>query len=199
MKIFFEERFIELLDSQPDNAPAGAHIVEFKSEERFPPVLNDFLDSPGSFNLMIWSKINKEDWQRQFFTLFHRIDAAGGIVRNEKGEILFIFRLGKWDLPKGKLNTGETPENGAIREVREETGLHHMEIIRSLPPTFHIYQRKGRTILKRTWWFEMSADSEQPLFPEAKEDISEAVWVGLDKRSEVVGNTYGSIRELLGA
>ena len=197
MKIFFEDRSIELVEGQPGDNPPDTRLVEFKSGEEFKPVLEDFVNLPGSRNLIIWSKENEEKWKKQFFTLFKWIDAAGGIVRNEKKEALFIFRLGKWDLPKGKLLKKESPEDGAIREVKEETGLQNLELVRSLPPTYHIYQRKGKTILKRTFWFEMSADSSQPLNPQKEENISDIVWAGFEKRSEFVQNTYASIRELL--
>jgi 8-oxo-dGTP pyrophosphatase MutT (NUDIX family) len=118
-------------------------------------------------------------------------------VKNEKGEILFIFRLGKWDLPKGKLAGNETTEETALREVKEETGLLKLKITGSLHSTFHIYTRKGKQILKQTHWYEMEAKSAQSLIPQTEEEISEVRWVGREDLKAILSNTYGSIRELL--
>jgi 8-oxo-dGTP pyrophosphatase MutT (NUDIX family) len=111
--------------------------------------------------------------------------------------MLFIFRLGKWDLPKGKLAEKETPGEAALREVKEETGLLELRITGSLSSTFHIYTRKGKQILKQTWWFEMEAKSAQSLIPQMEEEISEVRWVGREDLKTVLSNTYESIRELL--
>ncbi|MEI6060610.1 MAG: NUDIX domain-containing protein, partial [Bacteroidota bacterium] len=80
-----------------------------------------------------------------FNSMFTRIEAAGGIVRNQKEEYLFIKRLGIWDLPKGKLNKNEKPVEGALREVSEETGLTVMEVSKQLPSTYHIYTDRHGT------------------------------------------------------
>jgi 8-oxo-dGTP pyrophosphatase MutT (NUDIX family) len=110
---------------------------------------------------------------------------------------LFIFRFGKWDLPKGKIDGKESPEEAAIREVKEETGLSDIRILGPLPSTYHIFQGKVNLILKRTWWFEMEAGSNQRLIPQTEEDISEVKWVARGLQKDVLENTYGSIKELV--
>ncbi|MCX6245360.1 MAG: NUDIX domain-containing protein [Bacteroidetes bacterium] len=197
MKIFFENRTIELANSAPDQIPPATRLIEFTTEDELNQILNDFLIDQKSGNLILWSKKEEEKWKKQFFKLFKKIDAAGGIVKNEAGKILFIFRLGRWDLPKGKLKKGESPEDGAIREVREETGLQQVEILRPLPDTYHIYQLNGKTILKRTFWFEMLAEGSQHLSPQSEEDISDVAWIEIEKLSIVLENTYASLQDLL--
>jgi 8-oxo-dGTP pyrophosphatase MutT (NUDIX family) len=127
------------------------------------------------------------------------IQAGGGLVENEKGEILFMFRRGKWDLPKGKLDPGETLESCALREVEEETGVGQLQLIRFLIITEHIYQERGQFILKRTHWYLMNADSNQPLIPQKEEDITELKWVGTQDHEMILENTYPGILEVLRA
>lgn len=123
------------------------------------------------------------------------IFAAGGIVKNEKNEILMIYRLDKWDFPKGKMEDEESFEETAIREVEEETGLHDLAIQEELPATFHIYQLQGKTILKETHWYKMTAPY-QTLIPQTEEDITKAVWIPMEQVSEKLSNSYATLRDL---
>ena len=146
---------------------------------------------------------------KAFISLFKCIPAAGGLVKNEKGEFLFIHRLGFWDLPKGKIDKKDIPgteytihdlisaQTAAIREVKEETGLKKVVIRKVLPVTWHIYAVKDKTILKKTQWFEMEADSGQVLKPEAREGIFLAKWTSPEAIHCILSHTYASIRELL--
>ncbi|MFO7873694.1 MAG: NUDIX domain-containing protein [Bacteroidales bacterium] len=135
---------------------------------------------------------------RQFATLFENIDAAGGVVTNTDGALLFIFRNGRWDLPKGKMEMGETPEYAAIREVEEECGLSGVRILRSLPPTYHIFPLEDdQWALKKTRWYHMKIDGKPGLKPQTEEGITRAVWKQPDELSEVIQSTYGNLRELI--
>lgn len=134
-----------------------------------------------------------------FREVFKYIEAAGGVVQNEKGETLLIFRRAHWDLPKGKIDKGETPTQAAIREVKEETGLRNLELGDALPDTWHTYVQNGKRILKRTYWFKMTT-SDQVLHPQQDEDIELAVWRPLDGfLREKPANLFGSIRDVLEA
>ena len=197
MKIFLNEKFVELLDSQPVNPLPDELVIEYTSGKQLKKAFKAFEGDDHHVKLVFWSDKEDISWKQDFFHLFKRIDAAGGLVKNEKGEMLFIFRLGKWDLPKGKLAANETPEEAAIREVMEETGLSELRITGSLPSTFHIYTRKGKQILKQTWWFKMEAKSSQSLVPQTEEEISEVRWVAMKDLEIVLANTYGSIKELV--
>lgn len=133
-----------------------------------------------------------------FISYCKLVEAAGGLVQNGKGEFLVIFRQNKWDLPKGKLDYDESPEQAALREVEEECGIDRLSIVKELPLTFHTYQLKGKRKLKKNHWFLMRTESNSPLIPQVEEDIQEAKW--MDKNSiheKVFANTYSSIAELL--
>jgi|GEM_PF-1922622 len=127
------------------------------------------------------------------------IRAGGGLVENEKGEVLFMFRRGKWDLPKGKLDPGETLESCALREVREETGVSQLELIKFLLITEHEYEERGLFILKETHWYLMKTTSHQSLIPQTEEDISELRWLGPTDFKTIQQNTYPAILEVLRA
>lgn len=148
--------------------------------------------------LLIRTGENFSDACVVFDSMFTRIDAAGGIVRNNKEEYLFIKRMGKWDLPKGKLYKKEAIQKGALREVTEETGLTNLIITKQLPSTFHIYTDvKGKEVLKKTYWFEMRCNEDQNLVPQLEEDITEVKWFEVSEITIPLKNTYASLHYLL--
>lgn len=127
------------------------------------------------------------------------VQAAGGLVQNERGEVLFMFRRGKWDLPKGKLDRGETLESCALREVTEETGVGQLKLIKFLLITEHEYEENGLAILKETHWYLMKTNGYQTLVPQVEEDISELRWIGPTDFKIVQRNTYPTIVDVLKA
>ena len=127
------------------------------------------------------------------------IKAAGGLVINKNGEILFMFRRGKWDLPKGKLDPGESLESCAKREVIEETGVSQLELVRFLLITEHEYEDRGDLILKETHWWLMKTNGNQPLIPQREEDITELKWIEPPDLKMVQQNTYPGILDVLRA
>ena len=197
MKIFLDDKFVELLGSEPVNFLPDVRYMEYSTASQLRKAFESFERKDQPLNLAVWSDKEEKKLVKDFFSLFTRIAAAGGLVRNESGEMLFIFRLGKWDLPKGKLAEKETPEAAALREVKEETGLQEIRITGLLPSTFHIYTRKGKQILKRTYWFAMEAKGAQSLIPQTEEDISEVRWISRGELEKVLENTYGSIKEVV--
>lgn len=131
------------------------------------------------------------------YTHMVAIEAAGGLVFNDKGEILLIKRLGKWDLPKGKIDAGESSEEAAVREVMEECSIDGLSITRQVPSTYHVYKMHNHRFLKITYWYEMSTSFSGVLKPQTEEQITEAKWFDW-KTLDIEGlDTYASIRELL--
>ena len=126
-----------------------------------------------------------------------KIVAAGGLVTNEHNELLMIFRRGKWDLPKGKLDEMESIEECAVREVEEETGLKQVQLLGHLCDTHHIYLEKGNYVLKESVWFKMNASSGQQLIPQTDEDIHEIAWLAPSRWDAVLHNTYPSVKDVL--
>ena len=134
---------------------------------------------------------------KSFKKRYQYIKAAGGVVSNPNGQLLFILRFGIWDLPKGKIEKGEKPKTAAVREVEEECGVRGLTITGKLPSTYHIYQFKGRSVLKRTHWFRMVTDYDGPFKPQLEEDITEVKWLNDQEATLAIGDSYASIRELM--
>ena len=149
-------------------------------------------------NLIILVKEDVEKVFNKFLSNFTILEAGGGLVINENNEYLLIFRLGKWDLPKGKAEKGEDIESTALREVEEETALKGAGIISKMPETYHYYEHKSRSIIKRTYWFLMSASSkDQILQPQINEDIQKVEWMTKAQVCKALKNSYRSIIELV--
>lgn len=128
-----------------------------------------------------------------------KIIAAGGIVINAKNEILMIFRRGKWDLPKGKLDENESIEDCAVREVAEETGLVNITLEQYIGKTYHEYFEKWlqEDVVKETWWFKMKVLNSNKLIPQLEEDIEKVEWVGMQDLNLKLQNTYQNIQEII--
>ncbi|NRA94034.1 MAG: NUDIX domain-containing protein, partial [Psychroserpens sp.] len=120
---------------------------------------------------------NPEKLLPKFLKKLPNVIAGGGKVINDKGEILFIFRNNKWDLPKGKAERKETIENTAVREVEEETGVKGIHLVKPLETTYHIFKRNGKHKIKITYWFEMSTSYSGKLFPQEDEGITKVEWL----------------------
>lgn len=125
------------------------------------------------------------------------IEAAGGVVFNDKDEVLLIKRLGKWDLPKGKIDAGEGREEAAVREVMEECSIDGLNIIKQLPSTYHVYKMHNFRFLKITYWYHMQTSFKGILKPQEEEHITEAKWFSWDSLNLMSMDTYVSIVDLL--
>jgi len=131
-----------------------------------------------------------------FSSQFKIIKAAGGKVYNLDNEILFIYRNNKWDLPKGKIEKNEIPEQAAMREVEEETGVKYLKIKQSLETTFHIYKFKEKQVLKISYWYKMETSFKGKLKPQKEEGISRVNWLNDKQIKNALNNTYDNIKLL---
>jgi len=137
--------------------------------------------SQDTVDAVILLSDNIEMLQRDVWQHFKHIEAAGGVVKNQDGEILAIYRRDFWDLPKGKIDAGETPEQAAVREVQEETGIEVRQLHDLIGKTYHTYRnRKDKLVLKTTWWYNMETNATT-LVPQTEEDIEKAVWLSLEE------------------
>ena len=131
------------------------------------------------------------------FKKFFKIErAAGGLVKNKNNETLFIYRFDTWDLPKGKIEKGESKKQAAVREVEEESGISKLRIQGKLQKTYHIFHRKERIVLKITHWYSMYSDYEGMLKPQVEEGITNVVFKNEDEVQEAMENTYENIKLL---
>lgn len=135
----------------------------------------------GKYDSVLIVSHQLEQLKEDFFSIYEVLPAAGGVVQNEQGEILSIFRLGHWDLPKGKLEEGESLEENAVREVEEETGIQNIQLGAFLGHTYHTYtSKKGKRLLKDTAWYKMYSQ-DQKLTPQTEEGIEQVTWMPLEK------------------
>lgn len=155
-----------------------------------------------SDSFFIFNGTNDVNWT-SFRKCFTEIPAAGGLVKDQQNRFLFIKRLGVWDLPKGKIETGESPEVAAVREVEEECGIRQLNVIRQLDSTFHIYRspflpKSKNLVLKETKWFLMEYSGTELPVPEVEEDIEEVAWFSISELDKIYQNTYTSLIDFLG-
>lgn len=140
---------------------------------------------------------NEDELLESFLKLLPNVIAGGGKVFNSKGHVLFIYRNGKWDLPKGKAEANETIDQTALREVEEETGIRDLSICKPLEITYHIFKRNNKILLKKTYWFEMYSSYEGDFKPQEKEGITKVKWIDPKKLKKVKKNIYANIDQLL--
>ncbi len=125
------------------------------------------------------------------------IEAAGGIVKNEHGEYLFIYRNDKWDLPKGKIEKDEKVKAAAVREVEEECGIEVSQLGKKICKTYHAYISREEVVLKKTHWFKMKSVNQDKLVPQTDEGITDVRWFKKKKIDTIIENTFPSIMDVL--
>ncbi len=160
-------------------------------------MMYDELVTKNQFIEVFYYHENEKLLLTSFSSAFKVIKAAGGLVKNKKGEYLVIFRNGKWDLPKGKIEKREGIKEAAIREVEEECGIGKLKIVKELESTYHTYHQEEKAVLKRTYWFEMLCEDESKLVPQLEEGITDVKWLSKKDLKQVSDNTYESIKEVL--
>ncbi len=168
---------------------------KFYEPEGILKFVNDFETNVKIKNFYFYTKSIDDAWN-EFKKNFKFIEAAGGVVKNPKGEILTIYRLKKWDLPKGKIEIGETPEHAALREISEECGINGHKIISKICDTYHTYILNDKKILKKTYWFNLIIDSVPKLVPQTIENIEKAIWLKPKEFKKKLDKSYPSIRQV---
>jgi len=160
---------------------------------------NALKQHPDVTEVLIESSDLEATWMT-FCSGYHELAAAGGVVKDAEGHVLWIQRNGKWDLPKGKLEHGEKLEEAAVREVFEETGIGNVTITGEAFNTFHTYEAGGVIHLKSTFWYPMIHDGIQTQGrPQAIEGITDVTWLKPPFSEEVLTKTFGSIKVVLDA
>jgi len=155
-------------------------------------------EQPGKLKEIIIHALDPLSIIDAFKTQVKEISAAGGVVFNEFNEVLFIYRRGFWDLPKGKVDPGETLEQTAVREVEEETGIRNIHLENHIGNTYHIFktQRSGNYFLKKTYWYKMNT-LKQGVKVQKEEDIDEALWLTLSTFKRECKPIYNNILDIL--
>lgn len=190
-KVFVNERPLVLTDKILESAdgeyfPLNSESVNLVVESLFKKKLTRaFIYHP-----------NLEEILNKFTSHIPKVVAAGGVVTNPEGKVLFIYRNDKWDLPKGVIKKNEDLQFCAIREVEEETGVTGLEIENFLRTTYHVFKRNGKYKLKEVHWFAMKTDYEGKLKGQKEEGIERVKWKGPEKIKKALTNSYINIRIL---
>ena len=169
--------------------------IDSLKKEQILRIFLNFIDLDD--DLLTFQTESIENGLNKLKKTFKLIYAAGGLIKKED-KFLFIYRLKKWDLPKGKLDIGESPEEAGIRECEEECGISKLKIIKELPSTYHIYKYKGSFALKKTFWYEMLTEHNGILIPQLEENIEKVEWYNQKQITDIVlPNSYPAILDLL--
>ncbi len=185
-----QDCLISQLPGQPNQVFIQTHEQGFR--HLFQAFDQLFPRKPQSITIWLKKKMDYNQLMQPDFKIIH---AAGGVV--SKGhQILMIYRLNKWDLPKGKLELGEAPHLAAVREVAEECGVEAIPV-KKLGSTWHNYTQDGIPILKQTTWYAMDCVQDAAMQPQEAEDITQVAWIDLDRLESVLKDTYTSIAHVL--
>lgn len=188
-----------LLSTEKDSVDRNTQdfVIKKPSEEQIKEVLRVSKSSTKALKILFIG--NPDKLLKKVFFGFKYVVASGGIVQNKNGEILLMKRLGKWDLPKGKIKKGEDLQVCAIREIEEETGVKKLSIETPFSETYHTYYRNEKWEIKHTYWYIINSKYEGPLTPQVEEDIHEVRWVSISDLGEYIADTYPAIKRLIKA
>ncbi len=189
-KVFFNESLLTF----SNQSNSEAKNILFHHTTQFDEAIHLLSSKSASF-VNIFHEDIETVWVK-FLNYYKHIKAAGGIVRNSQEDFLFIYRLGKWDLPKGKMEVGESKEESAIREIEEECSISNLQLNRFLMPTFHIYFLK-EYVIKETFWFEVFYDGIELPSPQIEEGIESVEWKKQSEIPELMKNSYPNIKLLM--
>lgn len=190
-KVFVNDCLLLLTENK--KVTTGLHQLDFESAS-IETIVEDLLHHKLEGICLLCN--NLEQCWEVFQSKFIIQKAAGGKVFNQKNEVLFIYRFDTWDLPKGKLEKGESIATCAIREVEEECGVTHLQIQKPLDTTYHIFERKDEIILKITYWFLMNTTYEGDLIPQIEEGIEKVCFKNHESTKAALENTYENIKLL---
>ncbi len=197
-KVYFANRPVFFTHVSNTDIIATPGIEVFRSAGKSNTLFIESAISKGAKAIYILCDDVENCW-KSFFDQFEFVQAAGGLVVNPRHEILFIYRLDKWDLPKGKVEEGESIPEGALREVEEECSIFQLQPIRQLCTTWHTYIQKGEPMLKATVWYQMAYAGSKVPEPQLLEGITDARWLKKDELLIVKQNTYPSVLDVIDA
>jgi 8-oxo-dGTP pyrophosphatase MutT (NUDIX family) len=202
VKIYFNNKPLFLADKlDPDLEPFRHHDDAIYMDEFSTPSINSMIHEmkTDKVHAGVFVHTDLDALKKAFFRKFKVIKTGGGLIINDAGEYLLIYRREKWDLPKGKLDEGETLEQCTLREINEETGLKNLSVLKHLINTYHTYDENGKHILKDNAWYLVKASGEQKLQPQLEEQITDVKWIKPGNFSEYIKNTMPSIIDVLKA
>ena len=192
-KVFINEKKLSICNS-PQQIDKNLH---FEGNHTF-EIAIDALENTSAPEINVYGEDVETVWEA-FKSMFKIVEAAGGVVSNKEDKVLFIYRLNKWDLPKGKIEKGESIAETSVREVEEETLITDVILENFIATTYHIYkERNGVKVLKYVHWYKMSTETDKNPVPQIEEGITDAQWLTKNEIfSKVYPNTFRNIRLIL--
>lgn len=193
-KVFIDHKPVVFLTeneiSEKHPVIQAGDLITMRNDLR--PYLSEInIDNP----LQVVSENPQVDF-KEAFRDFKWIEAAGGMVKR-KDKYLMIKRNGLWDIPKGRIDKGESKEIACVREIEEECGVYGPVITRELTETHHFFKFKGKAAIKKTYWFMLEYDGTKKTFPQIEEGITRAKWMNVEDILALRGKTYGSISHVI--
>lgn len=190
-KVFVNESLLTLTNKLSDTSNAKYFLL---NKDAIHEAINSL--AKGKIKEACIYHPNSEEILKKFTNEIPLVVAGGGVVTNDEGKVLFIYRNDKWDLPKGKLDKGETIERCALREVEEETGVKDLKIENFLKTTYHVFKRNGVYKLKEVHWYAMTTSFDGKLVGQKNEGIEKVKWKGPDQIKKALKNSYTNIKIL---
>ena len=186
-KVFVNDKPIIVTSSQKKENDFPLYILKNSVTEE----IIHKLKSNSVKGITLYTPNLEEGW-RAFLKTFNIVSAAGGLVLNNHKEILCIYRFDKWDLPKGRIEKGESVEEAAVREVEEECGIDSLQLVQPLLTTYHVYFQNGMK-LKETFWYLMTTTYAGALTPQLEEGITKVVFKKQKEAAIALTNSYKNI------
>jgi len=200
-KIYVNEKPLILVDSisvkDAWHSQKRTLVVRYLNKTKQILQYIDMLNKTKKVDKVVLHHNSKKELWKDFISLMNVVEAGGGLVFNDKNELLVIFRRGSWDLPKGKFEKNEPKRLGAMREVMEETGVDNVHIDKKVGKTYHIFNQKGKRSLKLTYWYSMSTNFTENLIPQQEEDIVKAEWIDPKKFLKTYDPIYSNVSNII--
>ncbi len=194
-QIYINEKLLVVAEAVPEGLTKYQELNDEKADLK---LVYNLVNQDTDCKIFLFLCKNAKLTLKKLSKSIRLIEAAGGLVRNERKECLVIFRNGIWDLPKGKIEEGEKTRKAAVREVEEECGIRVKKVGRKICKTYHVYrQRNNELALKKTHWYRMKAEGQDKLKPQKEEGITKACWLTREKLDIITKNTYPSIIDVL--
>lgn len=194
--IFYLSKKIIIKEKNQNTENQSFKTIDNLKKKEIIQEFEKFIEETNSETLIFLTENLKKGLEK-FKKAFKFINAAGGLITKDN-KFLFIYRYKRWDLPKGKLEMGESPEEAAIRECEEECGMNQLKITKALQPSYHIYSYKNGYALKKTYWYEMTTTFEGTFKPQLEENIESVVWFDkIQIKEQVLINSYPAIQHIV--
>ena len=192
-KVFFNQKPLILTSKIIKSSDSDLLLyIKFSSKNQILKALK----SKKIHSVYLYHKNIEKLWEI-FTKKFPIKDAAGGLVKSNDGKLLFIYRKNRWDLPKGGVEKNELIIDAAQREVKEETGIADLIVIKKIGETYHIFNNGKNYKLKRTYWFEMKSGYKGDLFPQYEEGITSVKWITKKRIPEILENSFQNIKGIV--